>query len=353
MVWTHFDTTSPMPIYLVAAVMANKSEFSKLKAGIDDVTIQCRQHNLFDYLYAQSIIAGITLFLKREWEDVKVISKVDNIAIPNYEDDMINLGLIFYRASDIIYDEDRDPPGSKVKVARLIGYKAAQEWFHNVFKSSWCSIPWLHKAFITFMGAYAVDKDFPETRMMDLYVVQIQHEILHLDVDFQSYTSQAAFSEVISYLKVSVILRMLQHVVTEQLFWDIMHTCICDYDYNFVYFYDYWSALRAAYFSSQKYNLLTRQEKYNAVNGVEQLKTWMNQKHYPVINVIRKYDQSRFKVEDITIEIVNITERLTYTTQIQLDFNNTSPDIWLLYEKYMAQSNKRYIRKIENLKSDQ
>ncbi|XP_070171456.1 aminopeptidase N-like [Polyergus mexicanus] len=359
MVWTYFDITPPMPTYLVAAVMANKSEFSKLKTGIDDVTIQYRSHSFFDFSYALSIMADITLFLKREWENVKMISKVDNIVIPDYEDNgIINSGLIFYRESDITYDEDRDPPGRKVEVARVIRYKAAQEWFHNVFNTSWCSIPWLHKAFVRFMGAYGVDKTLPETRMMDLFVVQIQHEVMHLDVDSQSSVFQAAFSEIISYFKVPIILRMLQHAITEELFWHIMRSCIYDHNYNFAYVYDYWSALRAAYFSGQKYDSLTRREKYNLVNGVEQLKTWVNQKHYPVINVIRKYDRSRFKIEDVTIEIVNITERLsiplTYTTQIQLNFNNTSPDIWLLHKRSdVAQSSKRYIRKIKNLKSDQ
>ncbi|KAL6427827.1 hypothetical protein ACFW04_008336 [Cataglyphis niger] len=98
MVWTHFNTTPPMPTYLVAAVMTNKSEFSKPKPKIDDIIIQYRSDSLVDLWYAQSIIENITLFLKREWKDVKIISEVNNVAIPNYEDNGVtNLGLIFYR----------------------------------------------------------------------------------------------------------------------------------------------------------------------------------------------------------------------------------------------------------------
>lgn len=58
----------------------------------------------------------------------------------------------------MIYDANIDPTGLKVKVERVIGYKVVQEWFHNIFNTSWCSTPWLHEAFITFMGAYAMDK---------------------------------------------------------------------------------------------------------------------------------------------------------------------------------------------------
>ncbi|XP_029659003.1 aminopeptidase N-like isoform X2 [Formica exsecta] len=303
------------------------------------------------------------LFLKREWKDVKMISKVDNIVFPDYEDNgMINLGLVFYRESDIIYDEDKDPPGRKVEVARKIAYKAAQEWFHNVFNTSWCStsvvIPWLHKALVTFMGSYIVDKTLPETRMMDLFVVQIQHEALHLDIDFQSSTSQAAFSEIISYFKVPAILRMLQHAVTEKLFWTSMRSCIYDHEYNFVYPYDYWTALKYDYFSEQEWYGPLVQEKLVTIKKIEQMKTWINYKHYPVINVIREYDQSHFTFEDVTIQLVNITGSLsiplTYTTQTQFDFDNTSPDIWVFYEdSFFERSGKRYIQKIKNLASNQ
>ncbi|XP_070155161.1 aminopeptidase N-like [Polyergus mexicanus] len=274
MLWTYFDITPSMPTYLVAAVIANKLKFPRLYIGmysglyIDDVTIQYRSQSSSDLWYAQKIIQDIMHFLRREWKDVKMIWKVDNIVFPYYEDNgMINLGLVFYRESDIIYDEDKDPSGRKVEVARLIAYKTAQEWFHNVFTTSWCSTvipPWLHKAFVTFMGSYIVDKALPETRMMNLFVVQIQHEALHLDIDFQSSTSQAALSEIISY----------------------------------------------------------------------------------------------FKDEDVTIYLGNITGNLsiplTYTTQIQLDFDNTSPDIWLFYkDSYTGGSSKRNIQKIKNLASNE
>ncbi|KAL6427826.1 hypothetical protein ACFW04_008336 [Cataglyphis niger] len=355
MVWTHFNTTPPMPTYLVAAVMTNKSEFSKPKPKIDDIIIQYRSDSLVDLWYAQSIIENITLFLKREWKDVKIISEVNNVAIPNYEDNGVtNLGLIFYRESDMIYDENIDPTGVKVKVERAVGYKIMQEWFHNIFQTSWCSIPWLHEAFITFMGAYAMDKVFPETRMMDLFVVQIQHEVLHWDVDFQSSTSQQAiFSEIISYFKAPIILRMVKHALThEQLFWDSMRLCIYDHDHKFVYPHDYWTVLK----NLQNYYYRT-QEEYNAMIRIEELKTWMNQKHYPVIRVIRKYDRSQISTYNIIINSINVTNSLsiplTYITQRQSDFNNTSPPTFLLYQKLdVNQSNSRFM-KIPGLTNDQ
>lgn len=107
--WTHFDTTPEMYIYLVAIVMAKKSIFQQLY-NIDKKLIE---NNITSYYnislwgrvighpnlwHAQGIIKTITLFINEKWKKLRNIWKVDNIAIPDYEDnDIINMGLIFYR----------------------------------------------------------------------------------------------------------------------------------------------------------------------------------------------------------------------------------------------------------------
>ncbi|KAL6427819.1 hypothetical protein ACFW04_008332 [Cataglyphis niger] len=193
----------------------------------------------------------------------------------------------------------------------------------------------------------------PETRLIDLFVIHIQHEILHWDY-FQFSTSYGAISEVISYHKGSVILRMLLHAFSEELFWKhvIQEKMLCVYE----------AALKTAYINTNKWNLLLpTQEKFDAIDSIEQLKSWLNHKYYPVIKVTRKYDESQFTIEDVTIEIFNVTKNLsiplTYTTQTQSNFNDTSPNIWLtqLYqESYDNQSNNIvHIQKIKNLTSNQ
>ncbi|KAL6427820.1 hypothetical protein ACFW04_008333 [Cataglyphis niger] len=190
--------------------------------------------------------------------------------------------------------------------------------------------------------------------MMDLFVVQTQHEVLHWDGHLQSSTSHAALSEVISYYKGSVILRMLQHAFTEAIFLKhiLREMILCVYE----------TALRTAYINEQKWDLLVpTQEKFSAKYSVEQLKSWLNHKHYPIIKVTRKYDELLLTTEIVTIEAVNITKNLsiplTYTTQIQLNFNKTSPTIWLkqvYQESYDNQSKyTEYIHMMKNRTSNQ
>lgn len=107
LLWTHFDTTPEIYIHLVAIVMAKKSIFHELYridkelVGITshyNVTLWGRPNCLSDLWYAQSIMKTITLFINQNWKNLREIWKVDNIVIPDYEDnDIINMGLIFYR----------------------------------------------------------------------------------------------------------------------------------------------------------------------------------------------------------------------------------------------------------------
>ena len=96
MSWTHFETTPIMPSYLVAAIMANLSPFSNTNA----VVMWCKFESIFYISFAQNIAENITLYLKEhdEWKRSIHISRINHIAIPNFQDERtINLGLVFYR----------------------------------------------------------------------------------------------------------------------------------------------------------------------------------------------------------------------------------------------------------------
>ncbi|XP_050459321.1 aminopeptidase N-like isoform X1 [Cataglyphis hispanica] len=349
MLWTHFDTTPEMYIYLLAVVMASKSIFHELYT-IDYITLWGRPNYLSDLWYAQRVMGNVTTFIHNiKWKRLREIQKLDNIAIPDYQDyDTSSTGLIFYRESDILYNKDADPAGRKIEVARLIGYKISQEWLPHFHM--FCSLsPWVQKTLATFMGTYAVDKVFPETRMMDLFVVQIQHEVLFWDGYFES---QTPFSEAISYLKGSVILRMLQHAFTEESFWNHiiwgMELCIFE------------STLQTAYINEQKWDsLVPTQEQFDVISSnAEQLKSWLNHKRYPIIKVMRIYQPMTLTVERVIIEINSATKNLsiplTYTTQMQPNFYNTTPNNWLIYkESHEIPFTKQFIQEVKNLESNQ
>lgn len=65
---------------------------------------------------------------------------------------------------------------------------------------------------------------------------------------------------------------------------------------------------------------------------IQAMEAWPEQKHYPVIKIIRDYDDPMNSI-NITIQNFNTSKHycipISYTTQEYVDFDDTSADIWL------------------------
>ncbi|XP_025267005.1 aminopeptidase N-like isoform X2 [Camponotus floridanus] len=75
--------------------------------------------------------------------------------------------------------------------------------------------------------------------MMDLFVVQIQQESLHFDTEYNTSlynTSFNIFFEHYSYIKVYSVLRILQEMITEEIFWQSIRIYVKDNKPTFNYF---------------------------------------------------------------------------------------------------------------------
>ncbi|KAL6429149.1 hypothetical protein ACFW04_008124 [Cataglyphis niger] len=117
-----------------------------------------------------------------ELKSSKKKSTVKHVVIPGFQDDgMENWGLIFYRETDIMYNKKIDTLARKIKVASLVARKMAHQWFGNLVSPSWWSYLWLNDGIATLLGIDAIDKILLNSRILDLFVVQVQHESLHLN----------------------------------------------------------------------------------------------------------------------------------------------------------------------------
>ncbi|XP_070167779.1 LOW QUALITY PROTEIN: aminopeptidase N-like, partial [Polyergus mexicanus] len=102
---------------------------------------------------------------------------------------------VTFREEDIIYDDNLDPAARKIDVARVVGYKISQEWFYNVYDLVWASRGsfWFNKCLIKFLGTFAVHKVFPESGIMDLFVVQYSREFLDFDTSYNTSSFNTSF----------------------------------------------------------------------------------------------------------------------------------------------------------------
>ncbi|KAL6264862.1 hypothetical protein P5V15_004957 [Pogonomyrmex californicus] len=88
---------------------------------------------------------------------------------------------VVFREEDIIYNEKIDPIARKIELSRIIGRKVVGQLFGTAVSPSWWSCMWLNEGIATLFGVYTINQIMPDSRMLDLFVVQTQQESLRLD----------------------------------------------------------------------------------------------------------------------------------------------------------------------------
>ncbi|XP_029162772.1 aminopeptidase N-like [Nylanderia fulva] len=315
MLWTHFHTTPAMSPYLATMIVSNY--LLRIDNDTRNIEMWCRNESGFYMKFAENVAENITLCLKIEWKQrSNNISKVTHVAIPNFRDsDTIVSGLVFYKETDIIYDKNLYPIAHKLEVAQLVGCKVTQEWFNNMLNDPLVSDFWFKKGFITLLATNAVNKMYPDYRIMDLFVVQNRHYSFNLDGYYmRNSTLQVNSSlEIPDSIRALFILRMVQHVLTE----DIFQAGINVYIHNKKI--------------SHSLHFLDFMENVASITDLDmplqltKMKLWDFEKHCPLIKVVRNYNDpmSQATVTTQYIDILKIRYiPITFTTEASPDFNN-------------------------------
>ncbi|XP_025264386.1 aminopeptidase N-like, partial [Camponotus floridanus] len=178
---------------------------------------------------------------------------------------------------------------------------------------------------------------FKEWRIMEYFVVNIQQIILRGDINKSPITSvinrpnkiKSDFHSM-SYYKSPSILRMLQHILTDEVFRNGLIKYLHTHQFSSATSDDLWNALQAVLDKSDV--------PHNAYRLKEVMDTWIKQSDFPVVHVTRKNDtneiiltQEHFVLKN---ESKNINDNkwwipLTFATQTNPDFSNTLPTHWL------------------------
>ncbi|XP_029167117.1 aminopeptidase N-like isoform X2 [Nylanderia fulva] len=337
MLWTHFRTTPATSPYLATMIVSNylipidiKTRNIEMRCGygiyietvkigaenimnischdikIRNITIWCRNESRFHMEYAKNVIKDITLFLNNNWKHSNNISKVDHVAIPNFRDNgTIVFGLVFYKETDIIDDKNLHPISHKIEVAQLIGCKVTQEWFYDKLNNPLVTDYWFKDGLITLLAMYAVDKIYPDDRIINLFVVQNQHYFLNLDGDhmWPSTLKDDSLLKIRQTIRAPFILRMLQHALTEETFWKGIRS----YVYNTIGI-NFWDEIVAG-----------ADESYTAVKIINY---WHIETYCPIIEITQNYirNEANVSIQNIDKLIIDCLS-VTFTTQTSLDFN--------------------------------
>ncbi|XP_029155580.1 aminopeptidase N-like [Nylanderia fulva] len=357
--WSVFETTPKMPTYLLAVMYypdngerdIRKSPYIWGREHLDpyvqfavDVKSKVNEH-----------FTGYSLnvfYPPGNLEMILYALDTLNVLIPGYLYDDIdnNWWLVFYREIDFIYDEEIDPVAHKTKVAYLIARKLAHQWFCNLVSPSWWSDLWLNEGVAILFAIDAVDKILINSQMLDLFVVQVQHDSLYLDSSQFSYQFMLPLisrinnmSEINSlsfsrYIKAPAIMRMLQLIITKEVFQHGISIYLRRNMLKSATLDDFWTAMQTALDES-----LVKDYSFNVS---EKMDAWLKYRHYPVINV--KQDNSTHVTVSLTkssmnswwIPVTITTETIPYFEDAfildgkWINPHNFNCTFSLLYEEY-------------------
>ncbi|KAL6429126.1 hypothetical protein ACFW04_008124 [Cataglyphis niger] len=325
MIWSIFHITPAMPTYLIAIMISDYNGNPYANKYIKkNANIWCRQLSAQYIKFARNVAKDVKQHFNSMFElkSSKKKSTVKHVVIPGFQDDgMENWGLIFYRETDIMYNKKIDTLARKIKVASLVARKMAHQWFGNLVSPSWWSYLWLNDGIATLLGIDAIDKILLNSRILDLFVVQVQHESLHLNthlimkplisqINSPSEINSLAFSR---YIKVPAILRMLQHILTIDVFQEGLNIYFNNHMLESATPNDLWTAMQTALDKSSF--------KEYTFNVSQKMDAWLKKTYYPVVNVIQDNPKHvRVWLENNDIKNESWWIPVTITTQTKSNF---------------------------------
>ncbi|KAH8885332.1 hypothetical protein GQ53DRAFT_365934 [Thozetella sp. PMI_491] len=131
---------------------------------------------------------------------------------------MENWGLVTYRMTAILFDEERSDVLYRVRIAYVVAHELAHQWFGNLVTMDWWDELWLNEGFATWAGWLAVDHLHPDWEVWAKFTAEGMNSAFGLDAVRASHPIQVPVRDalevnqifdMISYLKGCSMIRML------------------------------------------------------------------------------------------------------------------------------------------------
>ena len=74
---------------------------------------------------------------------------------------MENWGLILYRETALLYNEEKDTYSNKARVNTVVAHELAHQWFGNLVTMKWWNDLWLNEGFASYVEWIGTDKSEP------------------------------------------------------------------------------------------------------------------------------------------------------------------------------------------------
>ncbi|XP_053702029.1 glutamyl aminopeptidase [Synchiropus splendidus] len=276
---TTFQKSVPMSTYLVCFAVHQFSYVERVSRTNIPLRIYAQPSQIATAEYAANTTKIIFDYFEDYFDMKYSLPKLDKIAIPDFGTGaMENWGLITYRETNLLYDEEQSSSTNKKQVAKVIAHELVHQWFGNIVTMDWWDDLWLNEGFASFFEYIGVEKAEPDWGMRDIMItddvlpVMVDDALLSshpIIVDVSTPAEITSVFDAISYSKGASILRMLEDWMGKNSFRDGCRKYLKDYMFKNAKTANFWASL-------------------TNVSGfpvAEVMDTWTKQMGYPVLDL--------------------------------------------------------------------
>merc|ERR1711884_259464 len=123
-----YEPSVKMSTYLLAFIVC---EFGSIyDEGHENFKIWAQEDRVSELKYAASIGPKVVEYYEKLFDFPFPLNKMDMVAIPDFQSGaMENWGIITYRDTAILYNEEDYALKSKLRVAYVVAHELAHQWF--------------------------------------------------------------------------------------------------------------------------------------------------------------------------------------------------------------------------------
>ncbi len=282
---TKFKRVREMSTYLLAFVV---SDFHYKEATTKNgvlFRVWSRPEAVENTMYALKAGVDILNYFEEYFDFDYPLEKQDMMAVPDFAAGaMENWGLILYRETALLFDPLLNSASNQQRVAVVVSHELAHQWFGNLVTPEWWDDLWLNEGFASYVQYLGVDNIEPNWQMKLQFLVEELQPVFTEDALGTSHPVRVpvgAPSEIneifdsISYEKGASIIRMLDNILTEDVFKEGLNYYLTERAYGNANSDDLWT-------------VLTYADEDKGKNDVKKIMdTWTLQMGYPYVSFTR------------------------------------------------------------------
>lgn len=275
-----FERTPRMSTYLLAMVVGDFQSISEeVRPGLT-YTTWASEANINKTKVGLDIGIKVLQGFENYFGIDFPLPKQDILAVPQTAvSAMENWGLIIFRESSILYEEDEYSEWSLFGNALTISHEITHQWFGNLVTMDWWSRLMLKEGFAVYFEFVGTNMVYPEWSVLELFV-NYMHNVLKadslestraLEIELADATEIRQVFNIIPYWKGGSIIRMLDFILGPDNFQAGLGKYLSIYKYDNANFTDFCKAVQPDDWSDESI--------------LDIINTWIHQKNYPLVTV--------------------------------------------------------------------